>query len=154
MIIGTISALDDAGCPLVDYHGNPAGAPLKAVSTLGITQKHIARHVALLFANGDLTAPVIVGVIHSPLQELLDNYELTPAQDKPEKPENESITRIDDVLVDGKRVVLEGKDEIVLQCGEASITLTKAGKILIRGKYLLNRATGVNRILGGSVQVN
>ena len=27
--------------------------------------------------------------------------------------------------------------EIVLRCGEASITLTKAGKVLIRGDYLL-----------------
>ena len=50
--------------------------------------------------------------------------------------------------------MLEGREEVVIKCGEASITLTKAGKILIRGNYLLNRASGVNRIQGGSVQVN
>ncbi|XXT19888.1 hypothetical protein WME94_57670 [Sorangium sp. So ce429] len=30
----------------------------------------------------------------------------------------------------------------------------RAGKILIRGEYLLVRASGVNRIQGGSVQIN
>ena len=46
------------------------------------------------------------------------------------------------------------ESEIVLRCGEASITLTRAGKVLIRGTYLLSRSSGVNRIKGGSVQIN
>ena len=37
---------------------------------------------------------------------------------------------------------------------KASITLTSAGKILLRGAYILNRSSGVNRIKGGSVQIN
>ena len=32
--------------------------------------------------------------------------------------------------------------------------LTRAGKVLIQGAYLLSRSTGVNRIKGGSVQIN
>ncbi|MEP7119602.1 MAG: hypothetical protein ABJE95_01785, partial [Byssovorax sp.] len=36
----------------------------------------------------------------------------------------------------------------------SSITLTRAGKILIRGAYVLTRSSGVNRIQGGSVQIN
>ena len=43
---------------------------------------------------------------------------------------------------------------MVLRCGKASITLTKAGKVLIEGSYVLSRSTGVNRIKGGSVQLN
>jgi hypothetical protein len=58
------------------------------------------------------------------------------------------------VTVDGKQVSIEGAEEVTFKCGKASITLTKSGKILIRGTYLLNRSTGVNRIMGGSVQVN
>lgn len=58
------------------------------------------------------------------------------------------------VRVDGRQLVIEGQDEVVLKCGEASITLSKNGKIALRGKYLLSRASGVNRILGASVQVN
>jgi hypothetical protein len=54
----------------------------------------------------------------------------------------------------GREVVLTAENEIVLRCGEASITLTRAGKILLRGSYLLSRSSGVNRIKGGSVQIN
>ena len=47
--------------------------------------------------------------------------------------------------------MLTADKEIELRCGKASITLTKAGKILLRGEYLLSRSSGVNRIKGGSV---
>ena len=56
--------------------------------------------------------------------------------------------------IDGDHVTLTAEKEIVLQCGKSSITLTKAGKIIIRGEYLLSRSTGVNKIKGGSVQIN
>jgi len=56
--------------------------------------------------------------------------------------------------VDGKRVVIEGQDEVVLRCGQASITLRRNGKVVVRGTYLETRATGTNRIKGGSVQIN
>ncbi len=56
--------------------------------------------------------------------------------------------------VDGQRVVIEGRDEVVLRCGQASITLRRNGKVVIRGVYVETHAAGVNRIKGGSVQVN
>jgi hypothetical protein len=49
---------------------------------------------------------------------------------------------------------LEAQEEIVLKCGEGSITLRKDGKIIIKGTHLLSRASGPNRIKGGSVQIN
>jgi hypothetical protein len=58
------------------------------------------------------------------------------------------------VETDGERLVFSAEKEIVLRCGESSITLTRAGKILIRGAYVLTRSSGVNRIQGGSVQIN
>ena len=154
IIIGTLVEIDKQGQALVDYHENPFRHPLISVSTLGVTKKHIGRQVALLFANGDPQRPVIMGLIHSPLQAMLDAYEFAPAQEEVERTQDPTPAIVEDVTIDGKRIVLEGQEEIVLKCGEASITLTKAGKILIRGKYLLNRSTGVNRIMGGSVQVN
>ena len=51
-------------------------------------------------------------------------------------------------------MVLEGHDEIVLKCGDASITLKRDGKVLLRGAYVETQATGVNRIKGGSVKIN
>ena len=56
--------------------------------------------------------------------------------------------------MDGERLIFRANEEIVLRCGKASITLTKAGKIILRGAYVLSRSSGVNRIKGGSVQIN
>lgn len=59
-----------------------------------------------------------------------------------------------EVVVDGKRVEVEGADEVVLRCGQASITLRRNGRVVIRGTYVETRSKGVNRIRGGSVQIN
>lgn len=59
-----------------------------------------------------------------------------------------------EALVDGKRVVIDAADEIVLRCGKASITLRRNGRVVIRGTYVETRAEGVNRVKGGSVQIN
>ena len=55
---------------------------------------------------------------------------------------------------DDEKLILTAEKEIVLRCGLASITLTRAGKVILRGAYLLSRSSGVNRIKGGSVQIN
>ena len=47
---------------------------------------------------------------------------------------------------------IEGGDDV--DGWDDAETLTRAGKILIRGAYLLARSSGVNRIQGGSVQIN
>ena len=56
--------------------------------------------------------------------------------------------------VDGDRLILTAHEQIVLRCGEASITLTRAGKVLIKGAYVVSRSTGMNRIQGGVVHIN
>jgi hypothetical protein len=158
IIIGTVMGLDEQGNALVDFAGNTLSKPVQAISTVAVNQQHAGRQVALLFNQGNPEKPVIMGLIHSPLQELIENFEIAAADDTSEanndadKPHADK--KMNDVFLDGERLVLEGKKEIVLKCGESSITLTRAGKILIRGKYLLNRSSGVNRILGGSVQIN
>jgi uncharacterized protein (DUF2345 family) len=58
------------------------------------------------------------------------------------------------VDADDERLVVTAKRQLVLRCGEASITLTRDGKVLVRGRYVSNRSTGVMRIKGGSVQIN
>lgn len=155
LVIGTVFGLGDAGEPLVDFALNTSGKSVKAVSTLSITQQHVGRKAALMFNEGDLNKPIIIGLVHSPLQEMIENFELRSAEALDSENNHQAVTEtVNEATVDGNRVVLEGKEEIVLKCGESSISLHKSGKIMIRGKYLLNRATGVNRILGGSVQVN
>jgi hypothetical protein len=151
VIIGTLVAIDDNGQAMVDFSTNPLSTPIKALSTATVTQQQVSRQVALLFNQGDLTKPIIMGLIHSPLQAMLENY---GQGNETEKVELAADLNIDDVKVEGNKVTFEAQDEMIFKCGESSITLTKAGKVLIRGKYLLNRSSGVNRIMGGSVQAN
>jgi hypothetical protein len=56
--------------------------------------------------------------------------------------------------VDDQRIVLTAEREIVLKCGEASITLTRAGKVLIKGRYVLSGSSGYNKIKGAVVDIN
>ncbi len=161
--IGVLEGMDEQGHILVDFAENPDDRPLVAISTVAVSQNQAGQQVALLFADGKIENPVIMGIIHNPLGQMIDSFEMMPERSSAQPSIQMSDEKagaqaqapvMEDAYVDGKRVVLEGRDEIVLKCGEASITLTKTGKILIRGKYLLNRSTGVNRIMGGSVQVN
>jgi hypothetical protein len=146
--VGKVVRVDEGGKVFVDFPGNAQG-PVAArftgsikITTLCQAAKH-GREILLVFENDDPAMPIILDVMHS----LLDEITEAPAPvSEAEKP--------DDVVVDGKRIVYEAKEEIVLRCGKASITLTRAGKVLIRGVYLLSRSSGVNRIHGGSVQIN
>jgi hypothetical protein len=55
--------------------------------------------------------------------------------------------------VDGKRVVITADQEITLRCGDASLTLRRDGKILLRGAYVETYARGLNRIKGAQVMI-
>jgi len=106
-------------------------------------QKMQGREVLVVFEAGDPEKPIILGLVQDPLDELIafdGHSELT------EEPK--------DIVLDGRRMTIEAHEEIVLKCGEGSITLRKDGKIIIKGTHLLSRATGPNRIKGGSVQIN
>jgi hypothetical protein len=160
VIIGELMQLSPLGEPMVNFALNHTHHPLASISTISITPKQVGRKVVLMFNEGNLLKPIIIGFVHSPLEEMIENFELTTAHNVENelggKEDAASPLNLENTttVVDGKKVEIEAHDEIVLKCGEASITLTKAGKIMIRGKYLINRSTGVNRILGGSVQVN
>jgi hypothetical protein len=58
------------------------------------------------------------------------------------------------VQADGERQVITAEREIVLKCGHASITLTRAGKVIIKGTYVLSRSSGYNKIKGAAIDIN
>jgi len=151
IVLGTFIGLNEQNNPTVDFSANNGNIPIVATSTVKLIASQAGRQIALMFVEGDINKPIIMGLMYSPLDEVIDSTEQKQANINPL---NSATTGIDDVRVDGQRIVLEGKEEVVLKCGDASITLTREGKISIRGKYLLNRSTGVNRIMGGTVQVN
>lgn len=157
IILGTILSIDALGQPKVDFPQNPENTAISAITTVALQQTEISRQVALLFNQGDLSQPIVMGLIHSPLQAMLDSFEQeqgTSSSERSQQVELAGNIKGNNVCIDGKTMIFEAEDEIVFKCGQSSITLTKEGKVLIRGKYLLNRSSGVNRIMGGSVQVN
>jgi hypothetical protein len=170
VLLGVLSAIDDNGSPVIGFPQFPHFEAVAALATTPVLPQHIGRQVALLFTQGTEPRPIVIGFLYSPLQQMLDNFVepsnvaitlneqedqlVSDASATTSRPVKNTELQTDTVHVDGKRVVLEGQEEVVLKCGEASITLTRTGKVVIRGKYLLSRSSGVNRILGGSVQVN
>jgi len=134
---GIIVAVSETGEPLVDFYGNPAGASLPAISTVSISRTAAGKEAVLLFEDGDLMRPIVVGLIQAPVPVAA-----------PEK--EESI----DVKLDSQRLTFTAEQEIVLRCGEASITLTRAGKVLIRGAYLSASSTGQTCVKGATVHIN
>lgn len=135
VVIGVLMGFDDGGMPLVVFAGNPVDQAVPARTTARLEPDHIGSDVALLFEQGDPERPLVMGRILHPEVEL-------------------AADQLVQVSVDDQRLELKAEREIVLRCGKASITLTRAGKILLRGAYLFSRSSGVNKIKGGSVQLN
>jgi hypothetical protein len=138
IVVGRLIGFKDEGrTPLVTYPQQSGSAALSAGAIVDLHGVHIGRQVALQFEGGDPARPIIMGVLRPsegwPLSELPGHVE---------------------VDVDGERLIVSAKEQLVLRCGKASITLTKAGKVLVQGTYVSNRSSGVMRIKGGSVQLN
>lgn len=127
----TVTLLDfgAGGCIRVLLPGQQAGVP--ALSAICLAEGDVGRPVLLAFGlrAGDL--PVITG------RPGADHKE--PAM-RPKR--------------DRDRVLIQAPRELELRCGDASIVLTRAGKVLIRGNFVLSHSRGMNRIRGAAVHIN
>jgi hypothetical protein len=84
--------------------------------------------------NGDETQPLVLGLLEAPAA--LGDAAQRTSERKPET------------------LRIEAGRELVIECGEAKITLRKDGRIEIRGTHLVSRSSGPNKIKGGSVFIN
>ena len=135
-IVGTLVGLDESGYPLVAFPEVAGSQAVRARSTIPISSQDAGREVVLMFERGDVSRPLVLGLLQPPsIAETDSTAEVT-------------------ARLDGERLVLTAEREIELKCGKASIVLTRAGKVLLRGAYVSSRSSGVNRIKGGSVQIN
>ena len=126
---------DVSNRPLVSGVPGLPEAALPARSTIELTQEQIGSSVVVLFDEGDLHRPIIVGVLR----------EQQPAVD-PLPASRPTVS----VKIDDDRLVLSADREIELSCGAAKITLTKAGKIIIHGRRVqpIDRCQSHQRRIG------
>lgn len=137
VVIGIILGVDRLGNALVIFPENLGESAITARSIVSLTELPIGCEVALSFESGDPSKPIILGRM---MRSTRTSHDVEKTEDEPTK----------------LRCCLEsrGDRELVLRCGKASITLTRSGKIILRGTYISSRSSGVIRIKGGSVQIN
>jgi hypothetical protein len=136
--IGTFVRFDQVGRPLVEFSSNGSGEVQPARSTVGLDPSQAGSEVVLAFEGGDHSKPIVIGVLrHADTVCPVAPLRGTAAAE-----------------VDGERLVLTAAREVVLRCGKTSITLTRTGKVLIRGTYVVSRSSGVNKVNGASIQLN
>ena len=122
------------------------GELVVARSTIALHPESIGALVVVVLEQGDPRRPIVLGVLvpecggapgaatHSTRVEPGASVPLAAAS--------------------AERLVFRAQREIVLECGDASITLTRAGKVLIRGNHIVSRASGYNRIKGAAIDIN
>ena len=138
VVVGELVAMANEGrTPLVVFSGQPGAAAMPARTVVDLHGAHLGCAVALMFESANPERPIVMGVLRE--------REAWPLADQPGQVE---------VDADGERLIVTAREQVVIRCGKASITLTKAGKVLIQGSYVLSRSSGVNRVKGGSVQLN
>jgi Domain of unknown function (DUF6484) len=146
VVIGRVVSFE-GGELRVEYRGS-RGKPLAARVSAALDDAALAaaalegQEAVLLFEAGDAARPVVVALLRSatPLVDALLSAPL---------PKAGKVARLD-----GRRVVLEGQEEVVLQCGRASLTLRRDGRVVLRGVNVVTQAEQVQKIRGGKVQIN
>lgn len=127
VVIGRIADVGMDGQIKVSYTG--ASDALPARSIVPVVHSDNGRPAAITFEEGDPQRPILLGLIHQGV----------------------AIVGIDSAP---EHLIIEAEHELTLRCGKASITLTRDGKLLLRGTYVSSHAKGTNRIKGGSVRMN
>ncbi|HCR9749819.1 TPA: hypothetical protein OPR08_002024 [Citrobacter koseri] len=134
IILGRIRKIDDSEI-IVEFDGIES----KTTSICPLGKEDVDKTCAIQFIQGDLNRPLVMGLIHSTMSV-----------------KSTKKTDTGDMLVtrQGKQVVIQADDELVLQCGESCIVMTAEGTVYIRALYIDSHAQATQRLRGGSVQVN
>lgn len=157
--VGRVVELDAKRRVLVEFEGCAGPTPVRLaieVDTPRLRKAIATKQAAVLvFEEGDSRRPILVGLLAAPVEQLPrgpagpEGMSMLPAP-----PERQRAAWVVEADVDGQRVRITGKDEIVLECGKASVTLRRNGKVIIRGTHVETNSSGTNRIKGGQVRIN
>lgn len=131
-LVGRLVAIE-AGRPTVEFDAGqgPCRMPARVLQDMapGGQAWAVGQSVLLMLERGDAALPVIVGRVGDILPQ--------PSVD-----------------MSADELNFEGREQVVLRCGEASITLKADGQVLIKGSRLLSRASESNKIRGATVLIN
>jgi Domain of unknown function (DUF6484) len=119
------------GIVYVDFDGNQEG-PKAARTTIPL--RNLEEEVVLLFLP---SCEVIV------IGQVFRSVPMEP----PGTPDTE-------IFLKGRKIHIEGEQEVVLSCGRTSIHLDSRGKARTTADQVVTRARGANKIQGGCVQIN
>jgi hypothetical protein len=128
---GVLASLATIGTPVVELTGNREGVRLPARTCVPLLPADVGKTVVLVFEADRPDSPIVVGVLR--VTDAALGVEVT---------------------ANGKSVSVTATESVVLKCGAATITLKADGTIAVRGTRVVSHASGVNRILGGSVELN
>jgi len=134
-VVGILQGFDFDDAAIVRLPAVPSVVLVRARTTVSLQRDWIGCSVVIACEEGDPRRPIILGVIRA-----------THGAEARES----SIA----ICADGQRYVVTAEREIVLRCGAASLTLTRAGRVIIEGKYLVSRSSGYNKIKGAVVDIN
>ena len=135
-VIGTVVEAEPGREPVVELDAGGVVVRRAALATVPIDRSAIGHPVVLMFVGGDLDRPVITGRVE-------------PGRASPRK-----ATRTSTLVLDGRELVFDADSSLTLRCGRSSITLTRDGRIVLRGTHVVSHASGVNRIRGGTIKLN
>jgi hypothetical protein len=134
------------GLARVEVPGSPT--PIEARVAVGLDEGALQaaardrQEAALLFADGEGERPILLALLRS----ATPNLDAALAVPLP--------AGARDARVDGRRVEIEGAEEVVLRCGRASLTLQRDGRVVLRGVNVVSQADQVHKVRGGKVQIN
>ncbi len=138
-VTGKLIGVDAMGHPLVT-HAQSHGKHVIAKTLVTLQRTDFGRDIALIFENGDVACPAIVGFpsAHVFAPERVEGTYSAPLP----------------IKLDSSHLLFKADRDIVLECGKASITLSKDGRIEIKGMNILSKASQTNKVKGGAVLLN
>ena len=128
----TIVSIED-GYPMVHWAGCPSTQAIRALMQIRIGKEHINKTCTLAFVDGDLTQPIVMGILYTPNE---NNDTQSPLEDT------------------SQPLVLKSDEFISLEAGQSKIQLHANGLINIQGMSINSQAYGPNKLKGASVKIN
>lgn len=134
VVLGELASVEPGLPPRVRWPQGPAEGS-EAQSLVALTHADVGTQVALSLSEG-LAQPLILGLVWNPGATAPLALEIHRDEEAAE------------------HVELSAQQQLTLRCGQASITLTADGQVLLRGTYIGSHSTGTQRIKGAAVRIN